>query len=142
MNFYFRLVFLLAVVLSACARQPVYPPPALSGENAVVDTSDLKPDIPRFFAYPFQGKNISFFVIRMDHKVLSFLDACTSCYPHKKGYRCDDGAVTCRHCNMTYSIYKLEKGLGGCYPIKIEGRLENTKYFIPLATLRKAAYRF
>ena len=65
-----------------------------------------------------------------------------TCYPHKKGYRCEDGAVTCRYCNMNFSLYKLEKGLGGCYPIKIEGRIEDGNYLIPVATLEKTADKF
>lgn len=133
---------LVLCLLAACARQPVYPPPALSDGNAVINESGLAPDVSKFFTYPIQGKHVSFFVIKMDEKVISFLDACASCYPHKRGYRSDDGAVTCRYCNMTFSIYKLEKGLGGCYPIRIAGRMEKGKYLIPLAVLQKAARQF
>ena len=77
-----------------------------------MDAAALKPEVPQFFTYQYQGKNISFFVIKMDQKVISFLDACASCYPHKRGYRCDDSSVTCRACSMKFSLYKLEKGLG------------------------------
>jgi len=43
---------------------------------------------------------------------------------------------------MKFSLNKLEKGLGGCYPIKIEGRIENGKYLIPLASLEAEAGKF
>ncbi len=134
--------FLLLIAMTACTRQPVYPSPAISESNAVIDASSLKPEVPNFFTYRFQGKNISFFVIKLDQKIISFLDACASCYPHKQGYRYDDGSVTCRFCNMKFSLYKLEKGLGGCYPIRIEGRAENGKFFIPLASLQAEAGKF
>ncbi len=43
---------------------------------------------------------------------------------------------------MRFSLYKLEKGIGGCYPIKIEGKLEKEKYRIPLSALENAADKF
>lgn len=131
-----------AGMMPACSRQTVYPPPAVSDNDAAIDASSLEPDIPQFFTYRHQGRNVSFFVLKLDHKTVSFLDACASCYPHKQGYRYDDGSVTCRYCNMKFSLISLEKGLGGCYPIKIKGRTENGKYLIPLATLQAASGKF
>ncbi len=78
----------------------------------------------------------------MESGIQSYLDACASCYHHKQGYRPDDGAVTCRYCNMKFSIYKLEKGLGSCYPIKIKGKAEKDKYMISHAVLEGAAKLF
>ena len=43
---------------------------------------------------------------------------------------------------MKFSVYKLEKGLGSCFPIKIEGRMENGKYLIPIAVLEAEAGKF
>jgi len=78
----------------------------------------------------------------MDTGVQSYFDACASCYPHKLGYGCEDGSVVCRNCGQRFSIHKLEKGLGGCYPIKLEGRTENDKYLIPRASLEAEAGKF
>ncbi len=136
------LLVLLCLLFTSCSEQPLYHPPALSGKDIVVDASILKPEVPQFFTYRYQGKNIGFFVIKIDQKVISFLDACASCYPHKRGYRYEDGSVTCRFCNIKFSLYKLEKGIGGCYPIKIEGRMENGKYLIPVAVLEAEAGKF
>lgn len=135
---------LALTVGSACSRQPVYAPPVVQGTDAAVAVSGLTPDVPQFFTLRSQGRNISFFVIRMEGKINSFLDACASCYQHKRGYRFDqkDSVVTCRYCDMRFSTYKLEKGLGGCYPIKIEGRIHNETYFIPLTALQAAADKF
>ena len=135
-------VLFLVALLFGCTRQPVYPAPAVSGRDAVIDVSQLNPEVPKFFTYRYQGRNISFFVINMDGRVVSFFDACASCYKHKQGYRTEGSGVTCRYCNMQFSIYTLEKGLGGCYPIKLEGRRENGTYLIPLNVLQAAADKF
>jgi uncharacterized membrane protein len=130
------------VLFISCTRQPSYPPPPMSGQDVVLDVSTLQLEIPQFYTYQYQDKPISFFVLKLQDRVLSFLDACVTCNPHKQGYRYDDGFVTCRYCNMKFSIYTLEKGLGSCYPIKVEGRMENGKYLIPLALLEKEASKF
>ncbi len=139
---YFFPIVLLAMMFSACSRQPAYPAPTIDGRNAVVDISTLKQEVPQFFTYAYRGRNISFFVLRMNERVSSFLDACASCYPHKRGYRGEDGSVVCRACGMKFPVSKLEKGLGGCYPIRIEGRLEKGFYLIPLASLEAEAGKF
>jgi uncharacterized membrane protein len=126
----------------ACSRQPSYPPAAQSGPNIVIDAAGLENDIPKFFTYQYQGRNISYFVLKIQGKIISFLDACASCYPHKMGYRYNDRHVICRFCSQEFPIDKLEKGLGNCFPIKIEGRLENGKYLILIATLEAEAGKF
>lgn len=136
------IILCVIFVTASCTRQPVYSPPLVSGEHAVIDTEALKPDVPQFFTYSFKGSNVSFFVVKMGHMIASYLDACATCYMHKQGYRYEDGAVTCRYCNMKFSIYKLEKGLGGCYPIKIQGRVEKGNYLIPVKTMEAAAGKF
>ena len=138
----YALLLFLSLIWTGCTSQPQYPEPTRVGANFVIEPSTLQLEVPQFFTYRFNGKNISFFVIRMNNGVQTFLDACASCYPHKLGYRHDDGCVTCRFCNMKFSLNKLEKGLGGCYPIKIEGRIENGKYLIPLASLEAEAGKF
>jgi uncharacterized membrane protein len=134
-------LFVLLVVLS-CTRQASYPPAPQNGQDIVIDVSILEPETPRFFTYQYKGRLISYFALKIDNKVGSFLDACASCYSHKQGYRYKDGAVTCRYCNMRFPVTKLEKGLGGCYPIKLEGRLENGNYLISIAKLESAADMF
>jgi uncharacterized membrane protein len=137
-------LFALAVLtgVTSCSRQPIYPPPAVSDGNAVVDVSALKPETPQFFTYQYRGKNISFFLIRMNGGVQSYFDACVTCYPKKRGYQNKDGYIECRACDMHFSVYKLEKGMGGCYPIKLEGRMENGRYLIPVAALEKMEDKF
>ncbi len=140
-NFVTRILLLLALasVFTACSRQTPYPPAPQNGQDIVVDVSILEPDTPKFYTYRFQDKNINYFLLKVDGNVRSFLDACMSCYMRKQGYRYEDGAVTCRACGVKFPVYKLEKGIGGCYPIKFEGRMEKGNYRIPVATLEKMA---
>ncbi len=136
------LAVLFLMLPTACTRQPSYPPPAIEGTNAVIDPASLKNEIPQFFTYVHQNKGISFFVIRLNDTVQSYFDACATCYIHKRGYRYDDGVVVCRACGMRFPVYKLEKGIGGCYPIKLPGRMENGKYLIPLASIETQSDKF
>lgn len=136
------IVISVLLLCSSCSRQPTYPFASQSGPNIVIDTKDLQPEVPKFYTYRFQGKNINYFILNIQGRVSSFLDACASCYSYKRGYRCDDGSIVCRYCDMKFSVYKLEKGLGSCYPIKIEGRMENGKYLIPVAVLEAEAGKF
>ncbi len=136
------LAVLFLMLPTACTRQPSYPPPAIEGTNAVIDPASLKNEIPQFFTYVHRNKSISFFVIKLNDTVQSYFDACASCYPHRLGYRYEDGVVVCRACGMRFSVYQLEKGIGGCYPIKLEGRIENNRYLIPLSFLEAEAGKF
>jgi uncharacterized membrane protein len=114
----------------------------MTEKEIVLDISAIPPEIPQFYTYRSRGKDVNFFVIRLQDRVLCFLDACLTCYPRKLGYRYEDGFVTCRACDTRYSIYKLEKGIGGCYPIRFEGRQEHGKYLIARATLDRQAGKF
>ncbi len=133
---------LLAAILGACSRRPVYPPAATIGRDAVILVSELKPDTPLFRTYRFEGKNINFFVVLTGGRILSFLDACASCYPHKLGYRSEHGAVACNDCGTTVPLSGLERGIGSCHPLKLPGRLEQGKYLIPKAELEAAVDKF
>ena len=138
------LTFLAAasLLIVSCSKPPSYPAPQRSGADIVIETSSLELEVPKFYTYRFQGKNVNFFVIKMQDTILSFLDACGSCYPYKQGYRCEGNEVICRYCNTRFPVGKLEKGLGNCYPIRIEGRRENGKYLIPAATLESSGNKF
>jgi uncharacterized membrane protein len=134
--------FLVVSFLVSCARQPVYPAPSLKGTEVTVDVSALRPERPVFFTFRYDGKNINFFVIKVREGVLSFLDACTSCYPQKRGYRVDNAAITCRECNVRYSLSNIDKGVGNCSPIRIEGHLQGGEYHIPVSRLKEVENKF
>jgi uncharacterized membrane protein len=81
-------------------------------------------------------------VIEIKGWVLSFLDACLTCYPRKLGYASKEGFVVCRACDTSYSVFKLEKGIGGCYPIRIEGTREGGLYRITKSTIDRHTGKF
>jgi uncharacterized membrane protein len=107
-----------------------------------VDIARLKVECPLFFTLPYHGKKVNFFVMRTANGVVSFLDACASCYPYKLGYRVDRGQLACRRCNVRYSLSNIEKGFGNCFPIQIEGHLKDGEYRIPVSRLQAAADNF
>jgi uncharacterized membrane protein len=133
---------LFCLLLVSCSRQSAYPPAPQRGTDVVIEVGVLRPEVPQFYTYQYQGKSISFFLLKIQDRVFAFLDACASCYPHKQGFRYENGFVCCRHCAMQFPVTKLEQGIGGCYPIKLEGRLENGRFLIPVKALEAAADKF
>lgn len=131
-----------ATLLISCSRQPKYDAPPISGNEIVIDIPSLPLETPRFYTYPVKNRKVSFFLLKLNNGVFAFFDACVSCYPQKRGYAYKDGRVTCRACNMSFSIYKLEKGLGGCFPIKIHGEVRGTNYHIPISLVEQNAGKF
>ena len=132
-------VFLLFL---ACSKQPRYPEPPVSGGEIAIAITSLPLEVPQFYTIHYRGSNISFFVLRLNSEIRSFFDACVTCYPKKLGYAAEDGKVICRACSTSYSVYALDKGIGGCYPIQIHGRTEGGMYKIPLATITAEAAKF
>lgn len=134
---------LIAVsIVSACSRQPLYPPPPISGGEIAIDIASLHAEVPQFFTLSVSGRPVSFFVIRMNNGAQAYFDACVTCYPQKRGYAYRDNRVICRKCNMDFSIYKLDKGVGGCYPIKLQGRTEGGRFLIPITAIEAEAGKF
>lgn len=136
--------FVVALSLAgpSCSSQPRYAQAPVSGSDVIIELAALPTDVPQFFTLPASPRPVSFFVIKMSNGVQSYLDACVTCYHHKRGYAYREGKVVCRKCNMDFSIYKLEKGVGGCYPIKIAGRTEDGVYRIPVSELEKHVKKF
>lgn len=134
--------FFLVSVLPACSRQPDYETPVRIGPDVAVDLSKLKDNRPLFFAYHYKGKKINFFIVKIGDTVMSFLDACNSCYPYKRGYIYDNGMLVCRYCNEKYRMDEIATGIGSCYPIKLPGRVQDGRYLISVLILEKNASRF
>ncbi len=136
------MLFLLLIIFPACSRPLAYPEAPRAGQDISIDISALQPGIPQHFSHSFRGAKIHFFVVKMDDRVISFLDACTKCYPQKKGFGYDSGSVICRACNERYPISEIEKGFGSCYPIKLEGRLKDSRYLISVTELEKLGAKY
>jgi uncharacterized membrane protein len=127
---------LLLTFIFSCAKNSDYPEAPSDGTVVVVDASSLKPEIPLFFTHYSANKKIRFFVIRIDGEVYSFLDACLSCNP-KLGFSFRDGYFTCKVCGTKFSVAEIRHGIGGCYPIRVPGKLMGGKYYIEISSLQK-----
>lgn len=128
-HIFYVLCFILLSFIS-CSRQPVYPEPSSVDSKIVIDVRIFKSELPEFFTYHYNNKNINFFVVKINNEVLSFFDACAKCYPQRLGYSAHRGHVICRACNIRYPLEGLKTGIGSCYPIILNGRLEGEKYLI------------
>ncbi len=133
---------LLAVILFSCDRAPRYPQAPYNGFEVVIPADTLAELTPRFYSITIGGKSIQFFVMRKDGEVFSFFDACKECYSKKLGFQVDDGYIMCRSCNVRYPIDAFMRGIGNCYPIRLEGRTENGQYRIAREALEKGAVYF
>ncbi len=138
------IIFLMLSILflSYCSRQPLYPSAPINGDKVVIDITNLNEGIPAFYSYDYNKKRINFFVIRINGRVSSYLDACSSCYPKRLGFGFDNGYIYCRSCDVRYPVNEIEKGLGSCYPIKIPGEEKDGGYLISIKTLQEGANKF
>ena len=133
---------LFFLLIPACSQQPTYPEAPRIDGNVVIDVSRLPSEIPEFFTHHYQGKKISFFVVKTNNTVLSFFDACVRCYAQRKGYRFEGEYVVCRACNTKYPVSEIGKGFGSCYPIRLPGNVQNGKYYISRSLLEKNVDKF
>ncbi len=134
------MIFFLCV--AACTRQPLYPEAVRKGTVVSVDITALQECVPHFYSYHSLGHTVNFFIIKIDGRVLSFLDACMKCHPKKRGFRFDSGSVICRACDERFPVSEIEKGFGSCYPIKLEGQVYGREYQIPAPVLEEMAKRY
>lgn len=118
------------LLLTACAKKPVYPDAPVSGETITIDTKALKEESPVFYSLRHREKKIVFFVVKIKGEAQSYFDACAKCYPGKLGYRADKQYVICRKCDIRYSMESLKTGFGSCYPIALRGKTEGNRYLI------------
>ncbi len=120
----------MAIFLLGCSKMPVYPEAAYSGYGVKIPLNDLEEKKPVFFTFH-DGKNkINYFVVKTDGSYQSYFDACAKCYRKKNGYRLEGSRIICRACDVNYSVNDLKEGIGSCYPIKLEGRVEGDVYVI------------
>lgn len=131
-----------AATFVACAEQPQYPPPPVERDDVAISAAALPEGEPKFYSFSLGDRRVNFFVLRMNGNIQAYLDACATCYRKKKGYSHERGVLTCRACGERYGLRSLEQGFGGCYPIKLAGRVEKGAYRIPLASLAQARNRF
>ncbi|HSB31888.1 MAG TPA: Fe-S-containing protein [Candidatus Sulfobium mesophilum] len=121
---------ILALFFFSCSKMPVYPQAPFDGVGVRVALKELQEKEPVFYTF-FDGKNsINYFVLKLDGSYQSYFDACAKCYHKKMGYRLAGNRVVCRACDVNYSLHDLKEGIGSCYPIRLEGRVDGDVYVI------------
>lgn len=133
---------LTAMLLFACSNEPVYPEAPFNGNNVSINTATLEDDMPVFYTYKHENRNLNFFVVKTDNKVLSYFDACAKCYHSKKGYRFVNGRFICNHCGHSRSFFTIDKNIGGCYPLPLNGQLNGEIYDISENSIIKGSIYF
>ncbi len=128
-----RHLFVLAgliLILCSCAKGPSYIQAPFNGYTSEIDVSTLLPKQPRFYSLSFEGKKITFFLVRVNGEIQSYFNACRECYPKKLGFSFEEGFMKCRFCSEQWPLVSLRDGIGGCCPIPLRGVLNGDKYVI------------
>ncbi len=108
-----------------------------------IDASGISPEEVRFFNYAADGKSVVFFLARTrDGDIRTAFDACITCYPYKRGYRCEEGRVVCVQCNTAFGLDELSRGKGNCVPIAIEHTLDGETVVIDKSIIISGARWF
>ena len=128
-----RIAFMLIIVelfSCGCSKMPVYPEASFNGASVKIPLNELGEKKPVFFTFHNGNNEINYFVVKTDGSYQAYFDVCAKCYGRKKGYRLDGSRVICRACDVNYSVNDLKDGIGSCYPIKLEGRVEGNFFVI------------
>ena len=140
---YFLIIFCILLFSVSCESDNVtYSNPLIEGDKVIIDTGLLGDKRPEFFSMTVNGKNVAFFIIKINDSVESYIDACQNCYLFKKGFKVKDSYIICRHCTSEYAIDTLEAGLTSCHPMPLKGELKGGEYYISLKEIKKAAKYF
>ena len=121
---------ILTFLFLSCSKMPVYPQAPFDGTSVRIALDKLQEKRPVFYTFREQGNSVNFFVVKVDGSFQSYFDACAKCYRKRMGYRPVGDRIVCRACDVNYSVYDLKEGIGSCYPIKLEGRVEGDVYVI------------
>ncbi len=121
---------ILAIFFCSCSKMPVYQQAPLDGKSVRIAIRELQEKKPVFYTFRENNDSINYFVVKLDGNYQSYFDACAKCYRKKRGYRIVRDRIICRACDVSYSVYDLKEGIGSCYPIKLEGRVEGDFYVI------------
>jgi uncharacterized membrane protein len=125
----------LIFLFFSCSKMPVYQEASFDGTVVRVPLKELGEKKPVFYTFHADKHNINYFVVKVDGYYQSYFDACAKCYRKRSGYRPAGDRIICRACDVNYSVYDLKEGIGSCYPIKLEGRVEGDFYIIDGKTI-------
>ncbi|MCG6551239.1 MAG: DUF2318 domain-containing protein [Candidatus Magnetominusculus sp. LBB02] len=124
------------IALSGCKKQDNYISAQFTGDTFTTSSiASLQDKTPVFYSYADGARQIRFFVVKVNGRVSSYFDVCNTCKEHNRGYRADKEFIECRNCQIQIAYEDLNTGVGGCYPIPLQGREENGAYSISRADI-------
>lgn len=132
----FSLVSLL-LFAAACTRTEDFIIVRDAEKGISVDIKALIEKKPVFYKAEFKGSAFEFFVIKINGEPKAFLNRCRKCYNSGLGFRFDDTHVQCRACNESFPIEDIAHGVGSCYPISLNSRVEGEKITVKLEPLSR-----
>ena len=136
------LLLIVAVLLLSCSVEHKHQEAPANGSKVKIETSVLKDGIPVFYSFIDGEDVIDFFVLRYDADINAYFDACKQCFQNKLGFRYEEDNILCNSCNVGYPISKIKQGVGGCYPIKLKGKLVGDIFEIERDSLLKGKKYF
>lgn len=110
-----------------------------SGSDFTIDEATFADGQARFFQYSTAaGRQVRFFVMKSsDGVVRAALDACTTCYREKRGYRQEGDAMVCNNCGKSFRSKDINVITGGCNPIPVERAIESGRVVVRAASLEQ-----
>jgi len=139
------LIFLVASILAlhGCSKSTPTKLVSSQGDVVSIDAAGIENGGLKFFSYNVGAKSVRFFVVRTEGGELkAALDACATCYTNKMGYHADAGCVVCGYCGNRFDFDKMDKGVGGCYPIMLKSRVDGGRVVLDKKELEDAVKWF
>jgi uncharacterized membrane protein len=118
---------------------------SIGGANEVeIPVTSIEPGQARFYVYHARNGGETRLIVARDDlgRVQAVLDACSRCYPYRRGYSASHGQLTCNYCDTHYKIGAMAHGMAGCEPIKIPFRMIGEAIRIETAELERQSKLF
>lgn len=130
------------IMFQGCTNKRDFNKATFNGDCFQVSSEEFKEKTPVFYSHVEGAKEIRFFVVKVSGQMYSYFDICNSCKQHNLGYRADKTFLQCRNCQVAIPYEELKTGLGGCYPIPLQGKEEGGTYSITLSEIVKGSQYF
>ncbi len=100
-----------------------------SNGQVILDVADLSSGEMRFYRFLNTGnQEVKFFVGRdLENTIQAAFDANQICYKTKRGYRHEDGWVTCNKCDKSFRVASVNDGGGGCKPVPLAHKVDGDR---------------
>lgn len=122
------IIFCCFIIVVSCVDKPQFLTADFSSGEFSINEAELIEGMPLFFKTNIY--DISFFIIKKNGHISSYLNACQKCYSSKKGFSVEKDHIVCRVCDIRYPMNALDVGIGSCFPIVLRGFTKDGRYII------------